>query len=102
MAKICFEGTPGKPGRCVTTGGGYPPYWPQPPHKPNPQGGNVEEPGLYPEIFVDASIVNAIHHATKSVSDKGTRHALQSGIESAVKALQKRGGKEVSSITLED
>jgi len=101
MAKICFEGTPGKLGRCVTTG----PTWPPPlplPHKPIPKGDVVEEPGLYPEIIVDASIVNAIHHVTARVTDKGTRLALERGVESALDALRKRAGKEVSSITLDE
>jgi hypothetical protein len=94
MARICFEGLPGKIGRCVIT----PPL----PRPPQPRHHDTEEPGLYSEILVDVSILDAVHQATKGVSDKGTRDALGKGIESALAAVRKRAGKEVASITLED
>jgi|GEM_PF-5575436 hypothetical protein len=92
--KLCLVGLPGKIGRCVIT-------HPQPPpvHPPKPK--SIEEPGIYPEIFVDASIVDTVHHATKGISDSGTRAALQKGIEDAVAAMKKRGGEDIFSITLD-
>jgi hypothetical protein len=98
MAKICLEGLPGKIGRCINTG----PQWPPPLKLPPQHGAAIGEPGLYAEIFVDASILNSIHTATKTITDKGTRDALATGIESALEALRKRAGKEVASITLDD
>ena len=58
MAKICFVGLPGKIGRCIITGPQPPPVHPQ-------KTSGIEEPGIYPEIFVDASIIgwyNYIYH----------------------------------------
>jgi hypothetical protein len=94
MAKICFVGLPGKIGRCIITGPQPPPVHPQ-------KTSGIEEPGIYPEIFVDASIIDTVHHATKNISDRGTRAALQKGIEDAVAAMKKRGGEDIFSITLD-
>jgi len=97
MAKICMVGLPGKVGRCVTT----PPQWPigGKPIQP-PKGGIAEG---YSNLFVDVSIVDAVHEAAKSISDDETRTALLSGIHAAVSAIQKRaGGEKEVVITLSD
>ena len=98
MAIICIEGLPGKIGRCINTD---PPYVPVGIGKPKPKA-KVEETGAYPDFFVDTSIVDSIHQATKTISDSGTRAALEKGIDAAVKALIKRAGDEGISIALTD
>jgi hypothetical protein len=100
MLKLCIEGLPGKIGRCITIGG-PPKTIPPPPAHHVKQQDESREPGLYPEIITDLSIVDSIHSAAEGVTDEGTREALLSGIESAVKALQKRGGKDIASIAFE-
>jgi hypothetical protein len=97
MATICMEGLPGKIGRCVTF-----PQWPIGGGKPipPPKGRNAE---AYGNLFVDVSIVDAVHEAAKSISDDEARTALQSGIHAAVSAIQKRaGGEKAVVITLSD
>ena len=58
--------------------------------------------GHYPKLFSDASIVQGVHAVTQNISDSGTRAALESGIASAVKAMEKRGGAGKVKITLGD
>jgi hypothetical protein len=60
----------------------------------------AEETGHYGSLFSDASVVGAIQMATKTISDSGTRAALESGIAAAVKAMEKRGAAEKVKITL--
>jgi hypothetical protein len=50
----------------------------------------------YPELIVDATIVASIQQAAKNVADSGGRDALLGGVKSAIQALQKRAGKEVT------
>jgi hypothetical protein len=97
MAKICFVGLPGKIGRCVTVPPGSGPGKPVPPPK-----GRLADEG-YSNLFVDTSIVDSIHEATKGISDDGARGALENGVRVAVDAIQRRAGgdKEVI-ITLSD
>ncbi len=59
-----------------------------------------EQTGHYTNLFSDASIVGAIHQATKDISDSGTRAALESGIASAVQQMEKRGGERQIKVTL--
>jgi hypothetical protein len=63
----------------------------------DPQPHNISlSPGDYPQLLLDASTVASLEQATKGVSDDGVRTALQSGIDAAVKALQKRAGNNVT------
>jgi|SRR5208282_5585254 hypothetical protein len=99
--KICWKYNNGKNGFCLNLPGyGGPGAIPVPHHRPAAE--DRQEEGVYPELLSDASIVDAMHSAVKSVSDKGVREALENGIQSALQALQKRGGKDLFSITLED
>ena len=91
MTKLCQAGLPGKLGRCVIIGGGGPVRL-----KPHPNREFESEEGDYPGVFVDASIINGIHQTIKGVSDRGTRDALKRGVESAVKAFEKRCGDGTS------
>jgi hypothetical protein len=59
-----------------------------------------EQTGHYAKLFSDASIVQGIHLAAQNISDSGTRTALETGIASAVKAMEKRGGAGKVKITL--
>lgn len=61
-----------------------------------------ESTGHYAHLFSDASIVNSIRAASQHISDSGTRAALESGIASAVKAMEKRGAGDKVKITLGD
>jgi hypothetical protein len=61
-----------------------------------------ENTAHYKKLFSDASIVQGIHQATRHISDSGTRAALESGIASAVKAMEKRGAAKKVKITLSD
>ena len=59
-----------------------------------------EHTGHYTNLFLDASIMSSIRAATQYISDSGTRAALESGIASAVKAMEKRGAADKIKITL--
>jgi hypothetical protein len=61
-----------------------------------------EGTGHYAHLFSDASIVHSIRVATQYITDSGTRAALESGIASAVKAMEKRGAADKIKITLGD
>ena len=54
----------------------------------------------YTSLLTDAQAVVAIHEATKGISDRGARAALESGIAAAVKAIEKRGADREVKITL--
>jgi hypothetical protein len=65
--------------------------WPWGPgHTPGPG------PVNYPQLIQDATIVASVNAALSNVSDEGVRGALQSGINAAVSALQKRAGGDVT------
>ncbi len=86
MATICYEGLPGKVGRCVV--------WPPLPGHP------TGEYGAGTHLLVDFAVVDGINQAAKNVTDDGTRAALQSGVDAAVKALKARAGDQVKSLKL--
>jgi hypothetical protein len=56
----------------------------------------------YTELFLDASVVQSFHRATRYISDRETRAELEKGIAAAVKAMEKRGSAETIKITLGD
>jgi hypothetical protein len=93
---LCQAGLPGKPGRCITIPPGGP-VWPHPHSGPKPE----DAEGQYPGLVIDASILSGIHQAIKTVSDRETREALQKGVESAVKAFERRCGNGAT-LTLDD
>lgn len=53
-------------------------------------------PVNYPQLIRDATILASFQAAAKHVSDAGVREAVYSGINTAVEALQKRGGAHVA------
>ena len=53
-------------------------------------------PVNYQWLVADASLIASMHEAAKNIGDEGVRSALQSGIQSAVQAMQKRAGEGVS------
>lgn len=60
----------------------------------------VEEgDGGYANLLSDANAIDLIHRATKSLADGEARAAMESGIASALKAIEKRAGQKVK-ITL--
>jgi hypothetical protein len=99
--RICWKYPDGKNGFCLNL-----PAYGESGAIPIPDRRRIaqekQEVGIYPELLSDASVVNAVHSAVKGISDKGVREALQNGIHSALQALQKRGGGDQISITLED
>lgn len=58
----------------------------------------VKGPGPvnYQWLVADASLVASVSQAIKSIGDEGVRSALQSGINNAVQAMQKRAGEGVT------
>jgi hypothetical protein len=58
----------------------------------------VKGPGPvnYQWLVADASLVASVSEAVKNIGDEGVRSALQSGINSAVQAMQKRAGEGVT------
>lgn len=58
----------------------------------------VKGPGPvnYQWLVADASLVASVNEAIKSIEDGGVRSALQSGINNAVQAMQKRAGEGVT------
>jgi hypothetical protein len=80
------------------------PSWPFGSHDFAVEVPNIKEEGTghYRNLFSDAAIVQGIHEATRHISDSGTRAALESGIASAVKAMEKRGAAKKVKITLGD
>jgi hypothetical protein len=95
--RICWRFDDGKETNCFTFGN--PPF----PLRPKPlEVASNPMPGFYPELLNDAMLLNTIHQAATGVSDEGVRKALETGIHSAVEAMQRRGGKHLASISLED
>jgi hypothetical protein len=74
---------------CVTV----PPIilYPFPPAGPDPGPEHPE----YTQLVSDASILASMHAVTNQIADAGVRKALQSGLNEALKAAQKRGGENV-------
>ena len=69
----------------------------------------IERPGIeaeagdeehYASLFADASVLQSLHRATRSISDSETRAELQKGIAAAVKAMEKRGAAQKVEIKL--
>lgn len=58
-------------------------------------------PVNFPQLLHDATLVASISAAIAKVSDQGVQKALQSGVASAVQALQKRGGAHITNVSLE-
>jgi hypothetical protein len=58
-------------------------------------------PVNYPAFLHDATVVAGINAAISKISDKNVQEAIRGGVNSAVQALQKRGGAHVGSIALE-
>ncbi len=100
--RICWEFPDGKMTNCLHLPSGYG-FVPQPSsalrqHEPVRETAQ----GVYSEFLTDAAIIGNIHSATQSIADKNTRDALQGGIESAVKALQKRVSEHGLHISFDD
>jgi hypothetical protein len=99
--KICWKFADGKNGFCLNLPGYGGLGSTQIPTRQSKNMADNQEPGIYPDLLTDASVINAVNSALASISDSEVRDALQNGIHAAVKALQKRAGKDVS-ITLEE
>lgn len=58
----------------------------------------VKGPGPvnYPALLADASLVASLHNAIRNIGDESVRTALQSGINNAVQAMQKRAAEGVT------
>lgn len=58
----------------------------------------VKGPGPvnYQWLLADVSLVASVSEAAKQIGDEGVRSALQSGINNAVEAMQKRAGEGVT------
>ncbi len=98
---ICWKFNDGRNGFCLR----LPPYGgigshPIRTHR-SLAAADKQGPGVYPDPLADAALIDAMHAASTNASDKAVRDALQHGIQTAVQALQKRVGTEVS-ITLDD
>lgn len=52
--------------------------------------------GDYSGLVADASIVASITEVVKNVSDAGVRDALHGGVRTAIQALEKKAGKNVT------
>jgi hypothetical protein len=52
--------------------------------------------GPYPELIRDVAYIASLEEAIKGIADTEARQALQGGISTAIKALQKRVGDEVT------
>jgi hypothetical protein len=57
-------------------------------------------PVNYPAFLHDATILATVNAAIRKISDPGVQEALHAGVNSAVQALQKRGGAHVGSVSL--
>ena len=82
-------------------GGGGDPKKPNSPNRP-PIWLEGEKAGLYPELFMDVSTLDAIHQATHSITDSACREALHLGISSALDALRRRTAGAVTKIELSE
>jgi hypothetical protein len=58
-------------------------------------------PVNYPAFLHDATVVAGINAAIGKISDKTVQEALRGGVNSAIQALQKRGGEHVGKISLQ-
>ena len=72
------------------------------PIEKEPRRGDPEIDGEYADLFADAAVVQSLHLAIRHISDSGTRAELESGIASAVKAMEKRGAAQKVEIKLGD
>jgi hypothetical protein len=97
---ICIEPLPGDlhPQSCsLVPPPGWPPLYNGPAlRRPDASNQKAQEIGFYPELYLDASIINAFHEAAKHVVDNGTRDVLQQAVKAAVEALQRRVGDRFS------
>jgi hypothetical protein len=96
-----------KKGTICTTQGGerkcyYIPVFGPPVLEPSSVESEAGDREHYAELFVDASVMQSLHRATRYISDSGTRAELEKGIASAVKAMEKRGAAQKVEITLGD
>jgi hypothetical protein len=96
---------PSEPAGCFGDEGCWEfPSWPFGPHDFAIEAPDIqkEAAGPYTNLFSDAAIVQGIHQVTRYISDSGTRAALESGVASAVKAMEKRGAAKKVKIKLGD
>jgi hypothetical protein len=68
----------------------------QPPQHARDKAGLGSSGGDYSQLIGDASIVVSIKEVAKDVSDAGVREALLGGVKTAIQALQKSAGKNVT------
>jgi hypothetical protein len=63
---------------------------------------HIPDPGPvnYPAFLHDATVLATVNAAIRKISDPGVQEALRGGVNSAVQALQKRGGAHVGSVSL--
>ncbi len=102
--KICLKQPDGRDSACLSVGGSapFPLGWISATTHREELSESVQSSGLYSELLTDASIVDSIHKAAASITDKGARDVLQGAARSAVQALQTRLGIGVLSVRLDD
>jgi hypothetical protein len=86
---------------CYSTGeGGGSPIWIEPPPGSFPKNRtSSEEPGLYPELLTDFSVISFIHGVAGNIADPIVRDAMKKGAEAAAHVLKQRGGPDVVSVS---
>jgi hypothetical protein len=57
-------------------------------------------PVNYPALLHDATVLASVNAAIRKISDRGVQEALHAGVNSAVLALQERGGAHVGRVSL--
>jgi hypothetical protein len=60
------------------------------------------EPGIYPELMLDFSVISFIHGVAGNIVDPAVRDAMKKGAEAAAQVLKERGGPDIASISFEE
>ena len=90
---------------CTTFGeGGGSPIWIPRASGWEPRQHNAasQEPGLYPALIPDFSVISFIHEVADNIVDPRVRDAMKKGTEAAAHVLKERGGADVVSVSFEE
>jgi hypothetical protein len=90
---------------CHSTGeGGGGPIWTTRPTgwEPKSQNADSGEPGLYPALLSDFSVISFVHGVADNIVDPKVRDAIKKGAEDAASVLKERGGADVLSVSFEE
>jgi hypothetical protein len=69
--------------------------------QPKSQNADSQEPGLYPALLSDFSVISFIHGVADNIVDPKVRDAIKKGAEDAASVLKERGGADVLSVSFE-